>query len=292
MEMVVVFLFYGSIAFCIVASTIKIVGFINTPLHLKWEYYKSSSVYESLEWWTKPHVTFLNKLKSVCLDILFLRGYYERNKKFWLSLYLFHLGLYLLIVWHIWLFVAAVVIDPETATLIGIIWGHFATALAFIGGMSILIQRITDEELRLYYAPIHYIKWVVMLITIIGGFYAVHVYFEANMPDTLEYVRTQITFGDVSHKLHPPPATAAHVLLGAVWLIYLPFSHILRLFFRYYHELRFDEVPNVRGGPIEDRIKEMLGQRLSWSASHIGKGKTWGEVATQLPKEPKKETTG
>jgi len=291
MDMAVVFLFYGSIVFCLIASAVKIVGFINAPLHLKWEYYKGSSVYESTEWWTKPHITFFDKLTSIALDILFLRGYYERNKKFWLSLYLFHLGLYLLILWHIWLFAAAIIIDPKTATSIGLIWGHVATALAFAGGSCILIQRLTNDELRLYYAPIHYIKWVVMLITIAGGFYAIHVYFEGSMAATFEYVKTQVSFGDLSHKLHPPPATAAHVLFGSVWLIYLPFSHVLRLFFRYYHELLYDEVPNVKGGFIEGRIKELLGKRVNWSAPHIQTGKTWGEVATNLPEQHKKEAT-
>jgi nitrate reductase gamma subunit len=289
MDMAVVFLFYGSILFCLVASTMKIVGFVTTPLHLKWGYYEGSSVYESPEWWTRPHITFFDKFKPVILDILFLRSYYERNRKFWFCLYVFHLGLYLLILWHGWLFLASMVVDPKTASSVGLIWGHIATALAFFGSLGILVQRIADKELSLYYAPIHYIKWFVMLITLAGGFYAVHVYFEASMLATLEYVRTQVTFGDLSHKLHPPPATAAHVLFGAIWLIYLPFSHVLRLFFRYYHALRFDEVPNVRGGPIESRIKELLGKRVDWSASHIQSGKTWAEVATQLPEEKKKE---
>jgi hypothetical protein len=108
------------------------------------------------------------------------------------------------------------------------------------------------------------------------------------MSAILDYVNTQLTFGDLSRKLHPPPATATHVIFGSLWLIYLPFSHILRLFFRYYHVLRFDDVPNVKGGVIERQVKELLCKPVSWSAPHIQTGKSWAEVTKQLPEDGEK----
>ncbi|OPX99221.1 MAG: hypothetical protein A4E58_00463 [Syntrophorhabdus sp. PtaB.Bin006] len=287
----VVFLFYGSILFCLIASLVKITGFITTPLHLKWEYYKGSSIYESIDWRTRAPKGFLEKLSTAVLDILLLREYYRRNPKYWFFLYLFHLGIYLLILWHIWLFVASALIVPEAARSYGLIWGHGATILVCIGGLGILILRTIDTELRLYYAPLHYIKWVLMLITLAGGFYAVHVYFSGSIPAILKYVRTQITFGDTAQKLHPPPATAVHVLFGSIWLVYLPFSHILRLFFRYYHALRFDEVPNMPGGIIEKRVKKLLGKPVTWAGPHIQSGRSWRETATGLPVDEKKGET-
>ncbi|OPY76939.1 MAG: hypothetical protein A4E65_02966 [Syntrophorhabdus sp. PtaU1.Bin153] len=289
---VVAFLFYGSILFCLIGSSIKITGFIKTPLHLKWEYYKGSSVYESIDWWTRAPTGFREKVVTALVDIIFLREYYRRNPQYWFFLYLFHLGIYLLILWHIWLFAASVLPDPEGTRGYGLAWGHGATILACIGTLGILILRITDRELRLYYAPLHYIKWVLMMITLAGGFYAVHVYFGGSIPAVLKYVRAQVTFSDTAQKFHPPPATAAHVLLGSVWLVYLPFSHILRLFFRYYHGLRFDEVPNVPGGIIEKRVKELLGKPVTWAGPHIRSGKSWRETATGLPDEEGKGKAG
>ena len=154
--------------------------------------------------------------------------------------------------------------------------------MAFIGGVGILIKRMTDDDLKVYYAPIHYLKWVVMLLTILGGFYAVHYYFDASMPALLKYVKQQISFGDLEHKLHPPTATALHVLFASVWLIYLPFSHMMQIVFRYSHELRWDHVPNVRGSSIERRVKKLLDQPVSWSAPHIQSGKKWSEVASEV----------
>jgi nitrate reductase gamma subunit len=281
----VVILFYGSILFCVVGTVVKIIRFINMPIHLRWEFYRGSSVYEQPEWWTKEQVNIWKKVKSALIDILLLREYYRKNRAFWLFLYLFHAGIYLLILWHVRLFITSITLNAGAAYTAGLLWGHAATVLAFTGGCGILIKRITDEELKLYYSPLHFIKWVLLLITLLTGFYAVHYYFDAAMPGLLKYVKTQITFGDIKHKLHPAPAPGAHLLFASIWLIYLPFSHIMQLFFRYYHFLRYDDIPNVKGGAIEQRIKKLLGTRVGWSAPHIQTGKTWGEVATEIPKE-------
>lgn len=284
---IVFVIFYVSILFCVIASIVRVVKYANAPLHLRWELYRGSSVYELSEWWTKTPVGFKDKLKSVAKDILSLREYYQRNRGFWYFLFPFHIGLYLLILWHIWLFVSAVTIDVETAPLWGLVWGGVATALVFVGGVGILVKRATDENLKVYYPPIHYFKWIFVLVTLVGGFYAVQFYYGASMPDVMGYVKDQLAF-EWEHKLHPPLFSALHVLFVVPWLLYIPFSHIMQLFFRYYHELRWDHVPNLRGSDIEKKVKKLLNQPVSWSAPHIQSGKKWSEVAKGLPED----TTG
>jgi nitrate reductase gamma subunit len=220
------------------------------------------------------------------LDILFLREFYHRNRRFWYPLYAFHIGLYLLILWHAWLFVRAVAGGIETVSIFGWVWGTFSTLLAFIGGLFIFVMRMTDEELKVYYPPIHYLKWILLLVTLAGGVYAVDVHFKSSMPALLKYVREQVTFADFGYKLHPALGPALHVLFASVWLVYLPFSHVFQLFFRYYHYLRWDNVPNIRGSEIERRIKEHLERPVTWSAPHIQSGKRWREVASELQQTP------
>jgi nitrate reductase gamma subunit len=220
------------------------------------------------------------------LDLLFLREFYHRNRRFWYPLYVFHLGLYLLILWHAWLFIRSVVGGIETVSIFGWVWGTSSTLLTFIGGIAILIMRIKDEELKVYYPPIHYVKWIFLLLTLIGGVYAVDVHFKSSMPALLKYVREQVTFTDFQHKLHPALAPALHILFASVWLVYLPFSHVFQLFFRYYHFLRWDDVANVRGSEVGRRIKEHLERSVTWSAPHIQSGKRWSEVASELPQIP------
>jgi len=282
MGAMILFIFYGSILFFVIATALRVKKCVNAPVHLHWELYQGSSIYELQEWWTKTHSRFAAKVWSMILDILSLREFYHRNRRFWYPLLIFHMGLYLLIFWHLWLFIRAVVASAETASSFGWIWGIGATAMTFIGGAMILWMRVTDKELKVYYPPIHYVKWVFLLVTLLGGIYAVDLYFKSSVPALLKYVREQVTFADLEHKLHPALAPALHVLFASVWLIYLPFGHVFQLFFRYYHYLRWDEVPNTRGGMIEKRVKELLERPVTWSAPHIQAGKRWREVASEL----------
>jgi nitrate reductase gamma subunit len=278
----ILFIFYGSILFFIIVMALRVGKCVSAPLHLHWDLYKGSSIYESMDWWTKTHSTTVKKLFSIVLDILSLREFYHRNRRFWYPLFVFHIGLYLLILWHLWLFIRAVAAGGETASGFGWVWGTLATVGTFIGGVSILWMRMTDEELKAYYPPIHYVKWVFLLLTLLGGIYAVDLHFKSSVPALLKYVREQVTFADFGHKLHPAFGPALHVLFASVWLIYLPFGHVFQLFFRYYHHLRWDEVPNPRGGTIERKVKELLERPVTWSAHHIQTGRSWREVASKL----------
>jgi len=283
MGSLVLFLFYGSIVFFVVAALTRGYRTLHAPLHVHWDLFKGSSLYEQTEWWTKTSSPFGEKSWNMLLDVLFLREFYHRNRKFWYGLYGFHAGLYLLILWHVWLFASSVLSNIQTASALGWIWGTGATALTFLGGLVVFIQRITDEDLRVYYPSIHYVKWILILLTLLGGMYAVDIHFKSSMPDLLKYVRGQVTFSDFEHKLHPAFGPALHVLFASAWLVYLPFSHVFQLFFRFYHHLKWDEVLNVKGGPVEARVKELLERPVTWSAAHISAGKRWREIATEQP---------
>ena len=282
MGVLVLFVFYGSILFFIIATALRVRRCMNAPIHLHWELYKGSSIYELTDWWAKTHSTFGPKLWSMLLDILFLREFYHRNRKLWYPLYVFHLGLYLLILWHVWLFIRSVTVEIEGASVFGWAWGTFSTLLTFTGGIAILIMRIKDEELKVYYPPIHYVKWIFLLLTLVGGVIAVDIHFHSSMPALLKYVREQVTFANFEYKLHPSFGPALHIAFASVWLIYLPFSHVFQLFFRYYHYLRWDDIPNTRGGVVENSVKKLLEQPVTWSAPHIQSGKRWREVASEL----------
>jgi len=154
-----------------------------------------------------------------------------------------------------------------------------ATAMVFIGSVGILAKRILDKELRAYYPPIHYVKWVFVLITLASGFYAVFVYFDGNISSVLAYVNKQLAF-ELETKIHAPAVTSIHLLLSFPWLLYLPFSHIIRAFLRYYHELRWDDKPNLVGSDVARNAKRLLDQPVSWSAPHIPRGRTWAEIAS------------
>ena len=282
--------FYGSIVFFSVTVLVKLIRYVRTPVHLRWEIHKESSVYEQSEWWTKEEVGFREKLKTVLLDVLLQREYYRRNRNFWYVLMTFHIGLYLLILWHAWLFIASPVINIETAPAWGIVWGHVATGMITIGGLGVLIWRLKDADMRAYYPRTHFFKWLFIIITLAGGFYSVQFFFEGSSIALVRYVSGQLQF-DFAHKVSPALPPALHMLFISFWLIYLPFSHILQVIFRYYHMLRWDYVPNRRGSALEKKIERQLERRVSWADSTIQTGKKWGEVAAGMP-EDKLESKG
>jgi nitrate reductase gamma subunit len=278
----VLLIFYGSILFCVIASLVRMTNYARAPLHLRWELYRGSSVYELTDWWKKGPRSFGEKLRGVALDILLLREFYHRNRSFWYFLFLFHMGLYLLFLWHLWLFITAVTLPFESSWIGGLVFGHLATGLSLIGGGGILIKRIVDRELSIYYPRIHYLKWFLILLILAGGFLAVVFHFDSNMPELLRYVKDQVTFQDMELKLHPALAPASHVFFVSFWLLYLPFSHILQIFFRYYQHLRWDDVPNRKGSTVERVVEGHLNRPISWSAPHIKSGKGWGEVIRDI----------
>jgi len=283
----ILFFFYGSILFCVIASVLTILKYIRAPLHLRWELHRGSSVYELPDWWKRTPRHFGEKLTGALLDIIFLREFCYRNRSFWYFLFLFHMGFYLIILWHVWLFIAALTLPFESApfqsgSIGGIVFGHIATGLSLIGGSGILIKRMTDAELSIYYPRTHYAIWFLILLILFGGFLSVALHFNSNTTELLRYVKSQVTFQDMEHKLHPALTPASHVLFVSFWLLYLPFSHILQVFFRYYHHLRWDDVPNRKGSNIERKVADLLTRPISWSALHIRPSKKWGDVAKEI----------
>jgi nitrate reductase gamma subunit len=292
---ILLFFFYGSILFCVIASIVRMTKYVRAPLHLRWELHRGSSVYELTDWWKRSPGYFGEKLRGVFLDILFLREFYHRNRSFWFFLFLFHIGFYLIILWHLWLFLTALTLPYESAlfqsgSIGGIVFGYVATGLSLIGGSGVLIERMVDGELKSYYPRIHYLKWFLILLILTGGLLAVVSHFHSNTPELLRYVKVQVTFQDMEHKLHPALTPASHVFFVSFWLLYLPFSHILQIFFRYYHYLRWDDVPNRKGSTIERKVKGLLDRPISWAAPHIQSGKKWGEVVSPHPSSLPSET--
>jgi nitrate reductase gamma subunit len=77
----------------------------------------------------------------------------------------------------------------------------------------------------------------------------------------------------------------ASVLLMSTLVAYIPMTHMSHFIGKYfaYHAIRWNDAPNVQGGPEEARIQEVLGQKVTWAGPHIdAKGeKTWADLATE-----------
>jgi nitrate reductase gamma subunit len=277
MGVLVLFIFYGSILFFLVTCLIKIYKYFKLPLPLRSEIFKGGSIYETYDWWPKNETCYRAKLKTTFRDFLVQEGYYRHNRNFWFVQYPFHLGIYLLVLWHIWLAIFSLAF-PDTHNLgYALIWCYTATGLMFIGAVGILIRRIFDKKLRVSYPRWNYLKWAFIILAIGSGFFIVQYHFSGSVADLVTYISGQYTL-DLQNSLNPPIWTSIHVLTVAGVLVYLPFNHLLRLIFRYLYKLRWDSIPSIVGGRVDKVIREQLQYPVVWSASHVPAVKRWKDV--------------
>jgi nitrate reductase gamma subunit len=274
----VLVIFYGSILFCIIAGAYKVINYARYPMHLRWEIYKNGSVYENTGWRQKNGIGAGRKIGDSLQNIASLKEYYKNNRLFWLALYPFHLGVYLLITWHAWLFIYSLVFRQEWPVAYSLVWGHASTALMFAGSLGVLVMRLAVPSLRSTYPRRHYLKWLIIMAAAGTGFFAVQYYFNGVMLDVLTYVRGQLQF-NMAEKMNPPLLPSLHVLTLSAVLIYLPFSHMIRLFFRYYHDWRWNYVPALRSARVGNNIKNMLELPVTWVAKHASVGTLWKDLA-------------
>jgi nitrate reductase gamma subunit len=142
----------------------------------------------------------------------------------------------------------------------------------------LFIERLVNKGLRDYASPVNYFNYIFFLIVFLSGLVA-WVFFDPTMHAYREFWRGLITLNYTSVEA----ATYAHVILFALFLIYLPFTrstHYITNLLAYVGVFWGDR-PNLRGSKIERQIGEQLTKPVSWSAPHIQSGKKWSEIATE-----------
>lgn len=288
----------------------KLVKYSRMPVHLRWELYPvaheagrskyGGSRFEEPDWWEKKdRKSHIGELMAMSEEIFLLKGVYENNRKFWFLSYPFHLGLYL-ITGTFFLILTSAVLNIFSAislvhpvTFLGGLFfyvtnicGFVGLVLTFIGCVALIVRRTTDEKYKVYNTPLDFINLGFVLVVDLS----IILTLAASNPSFIlskVYMRDLITFN-----FAPVPDTyfVIQVILISLFLLYFPLTRMTHLFAKYftYHKVRWEDEPNFRGGKLESRIREALNFGVSWSAPHMKTGKTWAEVATNLPTEVKK----
>jgi nitrate reductase gamma subunit len=309
--MFILYLFtYFAILVFVILVIAKVIKYASTPIHLRWELYPvahepkrnkyGGSYYEETNWWQKKlKKDHISELWAMFEEIIFLKGVFHHNRKIWFFSFPFHFGLYLIIA-SLFFIVLSVILDLlsiinllslETTleyilhTLINIT-GYVGLLLTFLGAFGLLIQRITDERFKVYNTPMEFINLIFIIVLTLS----VAVTFMNSNDSFIAskiFVKNLITaniqeIGDLSFVFH--------IVLMSLFFLYFPITRMMHLVAKYflYHDVRWDDAPNLKGGKMEKRIKKALNFGVSWSAPHMKSGKTWAEVATNLPEEMKK----
>jgi nitrate reductase gamma subunit len=292
---------YISVIVAISAIIIRAYRYATTPESFRWELYPvphekgkaqyGGSYFEELDWWTKPRRNdLLNELKEMMAEIIFLKGVRHHNKKVWSFSFPFHFGLYLCIGWLLLLLIGAILETAGIGTGAGagiggivhyltLITGYSGLILTGYGALGLFIWRTTDKNQRDYNAPAEYFN-LLFFVVVIAVALINHIGSDIDFSSLRAYIGTLINFS-------PTPGHgfffSLEVILASILIMYIPLSRMSHFVAKYflYHDIRWNDEPNERGSKIEKRISESLGRKVSWSASHMNAGKTWGDAVQE-----------
>jgi len=302
--------YLGLVVF-IVGVVKRIAAYRKNPQHLRWELYPvphegggrasyGGSYLEELEWWTKPReISRIGELSVMVPEMLFLKALWEHNRSLWLVSFPFHFGLYLTFGLVALLVIGAVAqlagMSADSgllALIVGVstILGPVAFTLTLLGGIGLLYRRMNDANLRNYASPEHRFNLVLFLVTM-GVALLTWAVADPSFEIARSFIAGLITFNlkEVGSSLF-----LLQVFLAVLTLAYIPFTHMSHFFMKYflYHDIRWEDKPNVNAPEIDEALGQELGFVPTWSASHIaipGK-KTWADIATFNPAaEPEDE---
>ncbi|MCP4672917.1 MAG: nitrate reductase [Desulfobacula sp.] len=297
--------YVGIIIFC--AAVLKrIISYINNPIHVRWELYPvaheegeraeyGGSYLEDVEWWKKPRkVSKINELKVMIPEILGLKAVHEHNRPLWFVTYPFHLGLYFTIMFMVFIVMGSLAqifgIQASAIMAIAKFTGPLGFILTICGAVGLLYKRINDNNLKIHSSFEHYFNLMLFIVTM--GLATITWLFVD--PDFI-MARTFVA-GLISFKLTAVsnPLFLLQILLMVATITYIPFTHMSHFFMKYflYHDIRWDDKPNIDSPETNAKINIVLNYPITWSAEHIsGYNKnTWAEVATFNPEaEPEKE---
>jgi len=293
---------YAGVAAFVLAVGWKFIRMQNMPLHLRWELYPvahegkragyGGSILEESDWWEKEREkSMLGELKVMIPEMTFLVALFENNRKLWWRSYPFHLGLYLLAGFM------ALLILGSVLELLGIGLTSFpgnvvywltkisaaaGLGLGALGALGLLILRLFDPKLR-NYTSMGALFNLVFFLAVFGLAWITFIFVDPSFSMTRAFVQSLLLFNLTEPAGHP--LLAAEVAAAVALIAYIPMTHMAHFFLKWftYHQVRWEDEPNIVGSALEKKVIEQVGYPVTWSAAHInadGK-KTWADIAME-----------
>jgi len=296
---VLVLISYVLLAVFLVMFVVRSLKMARLPVHLRWELAPvphekgkgryGGSYFEEFEWWTKPREkSLVSELIYMFLEIVFLKGVWEHNRRLWWFSFPLHFGLYVLIVCAV-LFVGGALLGLAGVT--SSVWAGLPSAvlgltaigyaLGALGAIGLLIGRLVDPRFQSTTTPASILNLVLLAAVFVSGGLALGLS-EDFVAGITSFLTTLLTAGS---SLETSGFLNLHMVLVFIFLAYLPFSQMMHFVAKYftYHQVRWDDEPLEPGGRTEQRVTELLKQPVTWSAPHLNADgtKNWVDIATE-----------
>ncbi len=302
---------YVCVAVFVLASVRLVYRQWTLPLHVRWEIYPvrhetaarvayGGSYMEEVDWWNRERERSLaNELKYMVPEIFFLRGLWKANRGLWLASFPFHFGLYLMIatfgglLLHASLTLWGSPVYAGGGLLRSLLDGYVVAAgwlgliLGCLGGLALMTKRLFDREWREYSSLSDYFNLGIILAFFLSALAAALVV-DPWFTGAKGFVFGLLTGG------HAPPRTALGaltVILASLLVALIPLTHMSHMFMKYflYHQVKWDEAPNRRGGKIEAAVRKNLDLKPTWQAAHVRADgcASWKDIASSTPGETK-----
>jgi len=310
MALIPYFLVYACILVFLVAVVLRARMWARIPMHVRWELYPvpheaggraqyGGSHLEESEWWTKKQqVSKVGELKVMVPEMVFLVALREHNRKLWNVSFPFHFGIYMVMTSVVLMLGAGVVraIAPEalggglglTVQYLLVAIGVAGLALSIVGAVGLLHRRLTAPELANFTAPADIFNLLFFMVAF-GVSLATFALVDRDGALVTSFVDNLVA---INLQLPPAVGIASYLPLVSVTLMslllaYIPLTHMSHFVGKYfaYHQIRWNDAPNLPGGAQEAEIKKLLSQPITWAAAHIraeGGKRTWADVATDI----------
>lgn len=304
---------YVCIAAFIVATGLRVWRQLSLPVHLRWEIYPvqhepsvraeyGGSYMEELNWWDKKRErSLVNELRYMVPEILFLRGLWKENRRLWRVSFPFHFGLYLMIATFFLLVLHAILIlvrgegvpGGSIQTLLEsviVFSGWSGVILGTVGSFGLLYKRVTDPSLRHYSSFGDFFNIILIFLFFLSALVAC-LLSDPLLEGARAYTYGLLTGGRSLHSYIPGQSIfgGAAIVLASLLIAYIPLTHMSHLFMKYflYHNVKWDDAPNRRGGPMEAVLVRNLDLKPTWRAKHVGADgrKSWGDIVSSVLKE-------
>lgn len=166
--------------------------------------------------------SFLNRLRKFAGELIFFATLFKADKWTWVFSWLFHFGLLIILLKHLFL-----VTDAQWAWLI---WlqevGSYAATITLVGLTGLCLRRCLVDRLRYISAPSDYLMLAMLVLLSASG-----LLMKLYWPTDIVAVK-QFLSGLMVLRVHPLPGDAIflfHVSMVVLLLLIFPFSKLLHV---------------------------------------------------------------